>query len=334
MAAPLCCIHVGVHRRGEKILKAFASQKDRFQQVALVDATPELAFEKGEVAGLGSAACFGALQEAINSVTADACVITSPARFHREQVTLCLNNGLHVFVAKPMSYDLQDSIKMVELAEKQRRCLIVDQQQQFYRTEQTLAQWVREERYGKVGFASFSIHRYRPDMAAFTEQDPFVWEQGVHSFNSLIAILGRQAVSVSSIQTKPRWSTYNGATVAMGVIEFEGGVPCHYLGSFDSPAFTMELRLDFEKGSARAIADNAWAKRLEFAEPGGAFKPTGIEDEGAGSLELPNIENFYRGCVSGGRFVNDGRDNLRTLAIADAFIRSAKTHRQENVQQF
>lgn len=334
MSEPLRCIHVGVHRRGEKILRSFMGQKDRFVPVALVDATAELAKEKAVLAGLNENACFGSLEKSVKSVGADACIITSPARFHRDQITLCLNSGLHVFVAKPMSYDLRDSIAMVELAERNRKCLLVDQQQQFCRTEQTLAQWVRDGRYGKVGFASFSIHRYRPEMAAFTEKDPFVWEQGVHSFNSLITILGRPAEGVSAFQTKPAWSNYNGATVAMGVIEFEGGVPCNYLGTFDSLAFTTEIRVEFEKGSARAVAENGWIKRLECAEPGGAFKPTGIEDDAPHSLELPNIENFYNGCVTGERCVNDGRDNLRTLAIADAFIRSSRTGRRERVEPF
>jgi len=334
MAKRLRCIHAGVHRRGEKMLRGFMAQNDRFVPMALVDASGDLAKQQAALAGVSEQSCFGSLEEAIEAVQADACVITSPARFHGQQIALCLNKGLHVFVAKPMSYDIKESIALVELAERCNRFLLVDQQQQFYKTERTLAEWVRDERYGKVGFCSFVIHRHRPEMAAFTGKDPFIWEQGVHSFNSLVAILGRPAISALAVQSKPFWSPYNGATVSMGVIEFAGGVQCHYLGTFASQSFTMEIRVEFERGAARIVAEDSWLKKLEFAEPGKGFKPTGIEDDPKESLEAPNLEAFYNGATTGSRQSNDGRDNLRTLAIADAFIRASETGCKQPVQSF
>jgi predicted dehydrogenase len=334
-STPLRCIYVGVKNRGSYILDLGIAQPERFQPVALVDATREIAQDEAARRGWQAMPCFSSLEEALGCVSAEACFITSPARFHGAQMRAALEGGLHVFVAKPMTYDLDEAVQLVEMAEQRGLCLVVDQQQQFSPTERTLAEWVREQRFGEVGFASFIIHRYRPNMASFIGADPFLWEQGVHSFNSLIALLDRPAVSVIAHQIKPKWSVYNGDTVSMGVIEFAGGVPCHYLGTFDSRAFTMEIRLDMEEAAARIVAENSWHKRLEVALPGKAFEPTGIEDT-SDSLpwEKHNLENFYHGCRHGGRVTNDGRDNLRTLAIVDAFIRASRSGRREAVRQF
>jgi predicted dehydrogenase len=172
-------------------------------------------------------------------------------------------------------------------------------------------------------------------MAAFTGNDPFIWEQGVHSFNSLLAITGRSAISVFSRQLKPRWSAYNGPTTSMGVIELDDGVPCDFLGTFESRSFTMDIRFEFEQAAVRLVAAGTFQKRLEVAPAGKPFAPVGIEDaQDTGPAERFNLDAFHRGCTEGGRVVNDGRDNLRTLAVVDAFIRSSQSGQKEKVRQF
>jgi len=333
----LRCIHVGVgaKSRGAWLLDLFPRSADRFAPVAFVDASREIARAEADRRGWSSIACFGSLPEALGAVKADAAIITSPARFHGEQIRLCLEAGLHVFVAKPMTYDLDEAVRLVELAERKRLSLVVDQQQRFLLTERTLAEWAKAKRFGELGYVAFQIHRYRPEMLSFTGADPFIWEQGVHSFNSLLAMTGRQAHSVFAHQLKPAWSKYNGPTVSMGVIELDGGVPCEYLGTFDSRAFTMDIRFEYEQAAVRLVAAKSFHKRIEIARPGQAFEPAGIDDgHDQEPAERFNFEAFHRGCMQGGRVVNDGRENLQTLAVVDAFIRSARSGRKEMVRRF
>ena len=331
-ALPIKCIFVGVKNRGSYIIDLCTSQKDKFEVEALVDKTTGIAQSEADRRNWQKIPCFSSLQQAINETEADACIITSPACFHSMQMRTALNAGLHVFVAKPMTYDLKEAIYLVELAEKKNLCIVVDQQQQFSLTERTIAEWIRTGRFGKLGFVDFSIHRYRPQMLSFTSENPFIWEQGAHSFNSLAAILDRPAKSVIAHQMKPSWSVYNGPTVTMGVIEFEDSVPCHYMGTFDSIAFNIEIRFDMEQAAVRAVAENSWNKRLEVALPGKLFEPAGIEDnQDSRPLENHTLDAFIRGCLNGSRVSTDGRDNLRTLSIIDAFIRSAETNEKTEV---
>lgn len=334
---PLRCILVGTINRGERMISLLLNfdPAKRFEFVGLVDKTAEIARGIAEQKGWGNMPCFGSLQEAVEKVEAEAAILASPARFHGEQTRICLEAGLHVFVAKPLTYDLAEAEQLVELAEKKGRCLLVDQQSQFLTTERTLGDWMHSRKYGDVLYVEFSLHRHRPTMGAFTSDNPFIWEQGVHSFNSLIAILGRPAVAVYSRQYRPSWSVYNGPTACFGEIEFEGGLHVHYLGAFESQSFTYEMRFECEKGAVRAIASGSFNKQLEVALPGEAFKSVGIQDaDEERPAEMFSFDAFYQGIVKGGRVVNDGRDNLRTLAVVDAFIRSSKTGQRELVKQY
>jgi predicted dehydrogenase len=301
----------------------------------MVDASADVAGVEARRRGWRNLPCFGSLTDAIREVDADCCMITSPARFHFAQVKAALEADLHVLVAKPLVYRLDEAEELVLLAEQRKLCLLVDQQRQFMKSEMAVAEWIRHERSGKVGYATYTIHRHRPDMRAFTGDSPFIWEQGVHSFNSLLAVLAQPALHVQAFQFKPFWSTYNGPTVAMGVIEFGAGIPCSYVGTFDSREFSIEARFECERGAVRWIATNTWDQRVEACAPGKVFEPVGVTDSAGGTIpELYNLNAFHAGSTAGGRQVNDGRDNLRTLSMVDAFIRSASTGRREAVKQF
>jgi len=330
----LSCVFVGVLNRGAHIIRLFANDP-RFRAAALVDKERSIAEAKARELGWNDVYCSDDLSETLARVEADACVITSPARFHGTQIRAALEAGCHVFVAKPMTYDLDEAHDLVRLAESKGLGLIVDHQQRHLETEQALKRFVREGTFGRLGHVSFTIHRYRPVMAAFTGDNPFIWEQGVHSFDSLVSILGRPARSVLAVQDAPCWTAYNGPTTAMGVVEFEGGVYCNYLGTFESRNHVMEIRLDFERAAVRAVAENNWQKTLEVAAPGADFRPYGIADGASGiPAERPNIDALFQAATRGGRVENDGRENLQVLAIVDAFIRSSKSGRKEPVRQF
>lgn len=335
MQQPIRTIHVGVFRRGKKMLDLFHQDKSRFEPVALVDATEELACQAAEENGLSGLRGFGDLSQALSAVEADAVVITSPARFHTAQMRAALESGLHVFVAKPMTYDLEEAAGLVRLAESKGLAMVIDQQYRFSPCERKMTEWVREETYGPVGFVTYTVHRHRPRMAAFTGEEPFIWEQGVHTFDSLLAIMGRPARRVSAMSQRPPWSEYNGPTLSMGLIEFDGGIPCSVVGSFDSRAFHFEMRMEMEKAAVRFVGRKNFSRELEVALPGETFQPTGLRDSDESTPdERYNLEAFHRAIDTGERVSNDGRENLRTLALVDAFLRSAKSGQTEEVRAF
>lgn len=331
-------IGVAPRSRGALLLKiALKFCPEFFCPVAFVDATADLARTEAIEGGWSEMPCYGDLGQALAEAPADAAVITSPAKFHGAQIRACLEAGLHVFVAKPMTYDLDEAASLVKLAADRGLCLLVDQQIRFQRTISTVAEWVRAHKYGEPGFVEFSMHRHRPLMRSFTGSDPYIWEQGVHTFNTLIAILDRPALRVLAHQSAPPWTTYNGPTTVMGAIEFEGKIPCSIFGTFESLTDSQMVRLDFRDAAVRLANAPDTPQWIEVAPPGKPFQATGIDDRYGPDdppREVENFRNFHIGCTGGGRVPNDGWDNLRTLAVVDAFIRSSRSGKQEDVRQF
>jgi predicted dehydrogenase len=288
--------------------------------------------------GLPDTACFTDLDEALKVESLEACIINTPARFHAEQMQAALERGLHVLVAKPMVYDWSEAVRLVELAEQKGVALLVDQQQQFTLCERTMAQWIRQEKFGVLGFGSTTIHRYRPNVGSFIGPEPFIWEQGVHLFNSLLALIGQRALSIQAAELKPAWSSYNGPTVCMGIIEFECPVhrriPIQFLGTFDSRQSEQDIRFEFERGAVRLSSTGGFGKRIYVAQPGQSFEDTEIDDaQDSCTPENFNLDNFYHAARMNERVINDGRDNLHTLAIVDAFLRSVREGRKIDIAQ-
>lgn len=340
MPSALRTLFIGVAPRTRGALMVKIARQhcpELFLPVGMMDATSELARAGAQEAGREDLPCFDGLEAALAAVPAEAAVITSPARFHGAQIRACLEAGLHVLVAKPMTYDLDEAVALVELAEARGLCLLVDQQIRFQRTIRTVAEWIQEKTYGEPGFLEFSMHRHRPLMRAFTGRDPYVWEQGVHTFNTLLAILGRPARSVLALQSSPPWTTYNGPTTIMGALEFEGGIPCSVFGSFESRVDSLMLRLECRDAALRLTATPGITQSIEVAKPGESFRPTGVDDCPRPDdlpLEVENYRNFFLGSTQGVGVLNDGWDNLLTLAVVEAFIRSSQSGRREEVRHF
>ena len=97
---------------------------------------------------------------------------------------------------------------------------------------------------------------------------------------------------------------------------------------------------DARRGSAQLLGLNAQSgveqrgprfvaasghKQVLVAQPGKPFEACDIFDaHDTEPAERFNFESFHRAIQTGERVPNDGRDNLGTLAVVDAFIRSAR----------
>ncbi|MBE9011944.1 Gfo/Idh/MocA family oxidoreductase [Pseudanabaenaceae cyanobacterium LEGE 13415] len=71
-------------------------------------------------------------QDALELSGLEAVAITTPATTHNELITVALKQNLHVLAAKPLTLSFSESIQLCQLAEQQRRQLIVDHTYLFH----------------------------------------------------------------------------------------------------------------------------------------------------------------------------------------------------------
>lgn len=331
MSDKLRCVAVGLGGRGQHLLQQ-VMQNPHYEVVALAEPNGDLLEKARGIAAMPPERCYTDLEAALTTSGAQVSVINTPPHLHTEHLEMSFAHGLHAFISKPLTRDFAGAQRIVELAEEKKLSLLIDQQQRFRPVERKVAEWVQNGRYGKLGFGTYTYYRNRPEMHNATNENPFLWEQGVHCFNSMLAMFDRRALTVCAHGIKPSWSRYNGPTVVMGVIEFEGSstsdpiVPIQFIGSYASKVRQIDLHLEFDQAALKV--EEGFRDTLSVAMDGGGYEDIPLEEpEDGRSGEQINLDYFYQAMREGIRVPNDGRDNLRTLAIVEAFIRSSQEGR-------
>ncbi len=317
-------IQVGVGNRGAYVLQETMSlYPHQFTPVAFVDIVPEFLSAATQRPGLASIPTYATLGEALAAQPqAEAVFIVTPARFHTAMVAEAVRAGKHVWVEKPLTYSYEEAAGLAALAREQGRAVVIGNQYQYHPLERQLQALVQSERYGKAFHVSYLHHRYRPEMRAFTGEHPALWEQGVHSLNSILAILGNPDLrTVYALGLRPAHSQYNSDTITNVLTEFADGAQAHLLVTFDSQRSDWSIRVECEQAAFLLQADGwersvidvlAGEKVIERIGPAVSDDPLARDPHGA----------FYTAITTGQSTPTSIETNLKTIQWIDAAVRS------------
>lgn len=302
------CIFVGVRRRGRLLIDTFTTDR-RFEAAALVDDSVGICRQAIADSDWADLPCYAALEAALAAVPADAVVFMGHRDGRADAVLAALKMGLHVFVANPLAQTLAEARELVATASDLRLGLVVDPQQRYGVTERTLAGWRRERRHGALRAArlSMSIDVPAPD-------GPALWERTAAHLSALLPTVGWgiHQVSVEGLDEH----------VLDARLVLRDKSVCSY--HVDCLGTGVELRLDFERASVRAVGSEPHQKSLELALTQDRFESIGIrDDDDPDPAERFAKESFYQIVTQGGRVAADGPEHLQTLAVTDALQRAA-----------
>ncbi len=328
-------LHVGVGIRGRHWLDIVRDYPDAVS-AGCVDPLKE---SLEQVAEKHSALpLFSDLEEGLKSVEADAAIIASHAPMHMDNALRCLEAGLAVLVEKPFAPTVREAWEVIELGEKLDKATIAAQNYRFNPAERTLRSLVRQGRLGAVTNVECRARRFRAGRGTFLAslEYPQLIDDGVHHFDSIRSILGCNPVSVTARSFNPPWSEYRHGAVTEALIEMEKGVHVQYLGSIVSHRYGWSLRIEGEEGEC--WTNRQWVlwrkkgkrlfrpvKKVPVPEGDGASYPR----EGSTSL-LNSLRDAVRGKKEP---ETSGRDNLWTLAIVEAGMRSDRERREVRVEE-
>lgn len=320
-------IQVGVGNRGAHVLQEVLTQySDRFKPVAFVDIDPALLAAAQAKPGCAQVATYPTLAAALaGAADAQAVFVVTPARYHGDMVRAALLAGKHVWVEKPLTYDYAEALALAALARQQQRAVVIGNQYQYHPLERQLQHLVQSARYGKPFLVSYLHHRYRPEMRAFTGEYPALWEQGVHSLNSILAILGNpDLATVYALGQKPPHSQYNSDTVTNLLTTFTNGVQVHLLVTFDSQRSDWTIRVECEQAALLLQADGwqrnsvtvlAGEKVIDTIGPLAQIDPAFVDPYAA----------FYTAVTTGQTTPTSIEVNIKTIQWIDAAVQSLHT---------
>jgi predicted dehydrogenase len=327
---PIRLIQVGMGVRGRHWLEIVRDYPDAIP-VAYVDPDSGALASARKLAGATEARFFTDLDHAVRDVPADAALIVSPSRFHAEHATRALHHGLHVMVEKPFATSVKDAETVIEAADTVKKQVMVAENYRFFPAERTMGRWIREARLGRIATVTCVDRRDQPpsDLGSWASSMPYpqLVEIAVHHFDSFRYLLGRRPVTVMARSFNPPGSRYESGAATSALFEMEEGLTVMYSGSLCSHRYEYALWIEGEAGSLWTDRKRVWwrARGRRFFFPTRLDPVAGRDGSRYPRAGTTALLNQFRDAVRGSAVPEtSGRDNIWTIAMVEAAIRSAQ----------
>ena len=307
-----------------------------FELVACADIDTAALRQASARFGIPADQCFTNLGTALDVTRSQALIVVTPADCHATTCQAALDRKLAVLVEKPFTLQLGDAVRLVALAETNRTPLLVAQNYRYLRSFRTIKRLIDEGLLGRVGMVV--CHYYRPfhsipDSLARL-QNSVLWGMSVHHLDAIRYVLGSKVTSVSAETFTQPWGRLpRGASLQL-LLATANDTRVSYSATYESTGHTL-----FEGGQefyARFIGErgtlHVFQRWLIFWENG---KLPRLVRRGPRKKteERVLLDQLERALVNGEQPEVSGRDNLETVAILEACVRSATEERKVNPQE-
>jgi predicted dehydrogenase len=280
--------------------------------------------------------CFTDVDAALQKRACDAVIVATPADLHAGVCEAALTRGLGVLVEKPFTTRLGEAVRLVRLAERERAPLVVAQNYRYMRSYRTARRLVRDGTLGRVGMVACQYYRVPHGMAASLARLPhsILWGIGVHHLDALRHVLGQEVVGVvaESFERAGAFSP-RGASLQV-LLSFDAGARAMYSATYESSGHEF-----FERGQefyARFVGERATLHVLQrwlFVCERGRW-PRLVRRGSRPVTEERLLLRQLEGAMLRGEVPDaSGRDNLQTMAVVEACVRSAAERRWINPKE-
>lgn len=321
-------ICVGLGSRGQRWVEW--AKESGADVIGVVDAHEETLAVKGEDLGFKADRRFTSIGEAAERLKPEAAVVCTPNFAHAAAARDCLENGLHLFIEKPLAEHMDIAKELVESAEQRGLQLSVAQQYRYEPPMKKLREMVQQAKIGKLTNGLVEFYRWRPTNGI---QLPLLLNQSVHHFDVIRAIFNSTPVSCTADMWNPEWNGCDGPTVAEATFTFADGNRIHYSGSYVAKGkitpFNALWRLE---GSTGQITYDGEAEIILTRADDGQHQLHEIPADRTSSI-IAVCRDFLRAVKSGTPSPTSGRDNLETLAMVFAIEKSAAERREVQIAE-
>src|SRR3954468_693243 len=230
-------IQCGAGGMGKSWWNGVVNTSPDFDLVAMVDVAETPLHEAGDKLGLPRERRFNSLEAALDKVEADAVLTVTPPVVHVQHAELTFSRGLHLLTEKPIGHDLPAAKRMVELARKANRQLVVAQNYRYRKSIQKLKSLVRSEKpVGEFGHGHLDFYIPADFTGSFREtmEYPLLVDMAIHHVDLIRYVTGRNIRKVTALTFKPAWSWYQHHPGLKMLMELEDGLSFSYSGDWSA----------------------------------------------------------------------------------------------------
>jgi predicted dehydrogenase len=305
------------------------------EPVAWVDCDPAARARASADLGLPRERVFGALEDALERVGADAALVVVPLAAHAAVTRQALDAGLHVLVEKPFTETLAEACALATLARERQRVLMVNQNYRWFPAPRLARDLLRAGAIGDPIACYLDFHFFfGTGYRYFFLDEPLLGDMAIHHFDALRFVLRDEPREVSCHSWADPGTPFAGPAAAIATMRFARGTVVSYRGSWltRGPAtpYGGHWRLDGTRGTIELTFRGAFEER-ETLDRVILHRP-GAPPETAALPKMPCKDR--KGALDAfARWIRDGAapeeastaaDNLRSLALMFAAIRSAR----------
>lgn len=250
-----------------------------------------------------------------------------------------LDAGKHMLCQKPLSYDFDEAVKLVEHAEKRKVKMAVNQQLRFSESVAATKAMVDAGWIGEPFEMSWDFHVYTPwENWAWVAKQPRldINQFTIHPLDAVRCILGNPRYAYGTQAREPGQSEA-GETRTISVLEFAGETRA-FLRSFHKNRTgdpRAEFRIDGTEGSIRGTIGLMYdypkgrADTLEISSrvlPTDGWLPYPVTSRWIPTAFIGPMASLLEAIATDGQALTNARDNLDTLRIVHALYRSGQEH--------
>ena len=324
---PRKLIQVGLGGFGRRWLEVVLVDP-RWEYAALATRTPAVREAAARRAGLPPERTADSLAAALESAPeADAVLVTTPYFRHADDVVTALGHGKHVLVEKPLTDNHGDAERIRAAARAAGTTVMVGEDYRFRAGPRAVHAILEAGEIGvpeMIDLQYFVSHRFPAGDWRNELRYPVLIENNTHQLDLLRYLTGREALAVTASAFASAGDTPWPFPSAAALIEMDGGLHVTFSASWAYPA----LRTQWE---------GTWFMRgphggLHWDETG----ITVLRGERRRAIPAPDpaprldlvLEEFTAALDEARAPSVSLEDNLRTLAIVLAMIRSSKERRR------
>lgn len=280
------------------------------------------------------------LETVLADTAIDAAVIALPAGLHYDVAKRALAAGKHVFVEKPLATTVAEAEELCEIAERERRTLMVGHTFLFNAAVRKVKSYIDSGDLGRL----YYVYSQRLNLGVVRRDVDALWNLAPHDISILLYWLGREKVH----EVVCHGSSYLQPgidDVSFVVLRFESGVLGHLHLSWLDPGKVRKMTVVgakkmvvyddvsadarvqlFDKGIDRHELDRNLGRFEDFAQ----FQLL----QRAGDLLIPQVHfteplkeeagHFLSAIRDGKAPLSDGENGLQVVRVLEAATKSRK----------
>ena len=183
-------------------------------------------------------------RELLDSPRVDAVVLATPVSTHYGFAREALLAGKHVLVEKPLARSTAEVLDLVELAEQQRKLLMVDHTFLYTSAVRRMKEWVDR---GDIGELLY-FDSVRINLGLVQSDINVVWDLAPHDFSILNYVCDSDPVTVSAVGARHLGCPYE--NIAYVTARYDSQLIAHFHVNWLSP---VKVRSTLVGGSSKMI---------------------------------------------------------------------------------